>query len=104
MKPATHPRDLHTQAARNLEEAAQLHREAAMCHDQNRLVAARRSAKSAMECCARAQVHSQTACESSEQLVEMHDDLDHGSISAMGHMHEPALRGPAQGTLSLKPR
>ncbi len=99
MKPATNPRDLHTLAARNHEEAAQLHRDAAQCHDQNRVMAAKISATSAMECCNRAQSHSVAACESSEHHAAMAQE---GVSQNEGHAND-SNRPPA-GTLRLKPR
>ena len=66
MKQLHSARDLHARAARVHEEAAQLHRLAAECHDQNRLVAARLSAKSAMDCCNSARLHSVAACDCSD--------------------------------------
>lgn len=76
MKQTDRARDLHTKAARNHEEAAQLHRQAAECHDQNRIVAARQSAKSAMDCCQTAQLHSIAACDCSDNHPT-HDSLRH---------------------------
>lgn len=99
MKPATNPRDLHTLAARNHEAAAQLHRDAATCHDQNRLMEAQSSSNSALESCNRAQTHSVAACESSAHHAAMALE---GVPQTEGHGND--LHRPLLGTLRLKPR
>jgi hypothetical protein len=58
---------LHTQAANDHEETANYHRKAAASHDQDHASTARASARSAMDCCHKAQRTSLTACECSEK-------------------------------------
>jgi len=55
----------HKLAAGDHEEAAKHHIKAAECHDQNKISDAKESAKSAMDCCNKAQKHTETACSSS---------------------------------------
>jgi len=58
---------LHKQAASDHEAAAKNHHEAAACHDQNKTIDAKGSAKSAMDCCNTAQKSSTAACGCSAQ-------------------------------------
>ncbi len=53
---------LHTQAADDHEATAKHHRNAADCHDQNKVSDAKDSSKSAMDCCNTAQKNSTVAC------------------------------------------
>lgn len=53
---------LHTQAAKDHDATAKLHRNAADCHNQNKMADAKDSSKSAMECCNTAQKNSAAAC------------------------------------------
>lgn len=109
MKPAPSPWDLHTQAARNHEEVAQFHRNAAVCHAQHQDAAAQISAHSAMECCTRAQSHSEAACRSTVQATAQ--AAAHPPAQASAWQEQAGMGGSEAtrqstrvGTLHLKPR